>query len=87
MPTHHEQAPSYYEKKVISALYIHGTGIGSEYVHMYKCVHVFIKESRIPSPIQISITASVSHPNMPNHPILSAEQPRNYRQTSKNDHH
>ena len=46
-----------------------------------------IKESRIPSPIQISITASVSHPNMPNHPILSAEQPRNYRQTSKNDHH
>ena len=43
-----------------------------------------IKESRIPSPIQISITASVSHPNMPNHPILSAEQPRNYRQTSKN---
>ena len=46
-----------------------------------------IKESRIPYPVQISITASVSHPNMPNHPILSAEQPRNYRQTSKNDHH
>ena len=42
MPTHHEQAPSYYEKKVISAFYIHGTGIVSEYVHMYKCVHVFI---------------------------------------------
>ena len=29
-------------KKVISAFYIHGTGIVSEYVHMYKCVHVFI---------------------------------------------
>ena len=36
-----------------------------------------IKESRIPSPIQISIIASVSRPNMPNHPILSVEQPRN----------
>lgn len=42
VPTHHEQAPSYYEKKVISALYIHGTGIVYDYVHMYKCVHVFI---------------------------------------------
>ena len=42
VPTHHEQAPSYDEKKVISALYIHGIGIVSEYVHMYKCVHVFI---------------------------------------------
>ena len=42
VPTHHEQAPSYDEKKVISALIIHGTGIVSEYVHMYKCVHVFI---------------------------------------------
>ena len=42
MPTHHEQAPCYDEKKVISAFYIHGTGIVSEYVHMYKCVHVFI---------------------------------------------
>lgn len=30
------------KKKVISAFYIHGTGIVSEYVHMYKCVHVFI---------------------------------------------
>lgn len=42
VPTHHEQAPCYDEKKVISAFYIHGTGIVSEYVHMYKCVHVFI---------------------------------------------
>ena len=42
MPTHHEQAPCYDEKKVISAFYIHGTGIVSEYVHMYKCVHLFI---------------------------------------------
>ena len=36
-----------------------------------------IKESRIPSPIQISIISSVLRPNIPNHPILSVEQPRN----------
>ena len=42
VPTHHEQAPSYYEKKVFSAFNIHGTGIVYDYVHMYKCVHVFI---------------------------------------------
>lgn len=42
MPTHHEQAPCYDEKKVISAFNIHGTGIVYDYVHMYKCVHVFI---------------------------------------------
>ena len=35
------------------------------------------KESRIPSPIQISINSSVLRPNIPNHPILSVEQPRN----------
>ena len=35
------------------------------------------KESRIPSPIQISIIASVLHPNVPNTPILSVEQPQN----------
>lgn len=29
-------------KKVISAFVIHGTGIVSDYVHMYKCVHVLI---------------------------------------------
>ena len=29
-------------KKVISAFVIHRTGIVSDYVHMYKCVHVFI---------------------------------------------
>ena len=32
-------------KKVISAFYIHGTGIVSDYVHMYKCVHVLINTS------------------------------------------
>ena len=32
---------------------------------------ISIKESRIPSPIQISIIASVLRPNVPNHPILS----------------
>ena len=37
----------------------------------------YIKESRIPSPIQISIIASVLHPNVPNTPILSVEQPQN----------
>ena len=37
----------------------------------------FNKESRIPSPIQISIIASVLHPNVPNTPILSVEQPQN----------
>lgn len=42
MPTHHEQAPCYDEKKVFSAFNIHGTGIVYDYVHMYKCVHVFI---------------------------------------------
>ena len=36
-----------------------------------------IKESRISSPIQISINSSVLRPNIPNHPILSVEQPRN----------
>ena len=36
-----------------------------------------IKESRIPSPIQISIIASVLRPNVPNTPILSVDQPRN----------
>lgn len=41
VPTHHEQAPCY-DEKVISAFVIHGTGIVSDYVHMYKCVHVFI---------------------------------------------
>ena len=41
VPTHHEQAPSYYEKKVFSAFNIHGTGIVYDHVHMYKCVHVF----------------------------------------------
>ena len=34
--------PVIMKKKVISAFNIHGTGIGSEYVHMYKCVHVFM---------------------------------------------
>ena len=37
----------------------------------------FNKESRISSPIQISINSSVLRPNIPNHPILSVEQPRN----------
>ena len=37
----------------------------------------WIKESRISSPIQISINSSVLRPNIPNHPILSVEQPRN----------
>ena len=35
------------------------------------------KESRIPSPIQISIIASVLRPNVPNTPILSVDQPPN----------
>ena len=35
------------------------------------------KESRIPSPIQISIIASVLRRNVPNTPILSVEQPQN----------
>lgn len=35
------------------------------------------KESRIPSPIQISIIASVLRPNVPNTPILSVDQPQN----------
>ena len=37
----------------------------------------YIKESRIPSPIQISIIASVLRPNVPNTPILSVDQPQN----------
>ena len=37
----------------------------------------FTKESRIPSPIQISIIASVLRPNVPNTPILSVDQPQN----------
>ena len=37
----------------------------------------FNKESRIPSPIQISIIASVLRPNVPNTPILSVDQPQN----------
>ena len=42
------------------------------------CSQTYInKESRIPSPIQISIIASVLHPNVPNTPILSVEQPQN----------
>ena len=56
VPTHHEQAPSYDEKKVISAFYIHGTGIVSDYVHMYMCVQAFINTSlpslRIIYPLQ-----------------------------------
>ena len=38
---------------------------------------LYIKESRIPSPIQISIIASVLRPNVPNTPILSVDQPQN----------
>ena len=38
---------------------------------------VLNKESRIPSPIQISIIASVLRPNVPNPPILSVDQPQN----------
>ena len=38
---------------------------------------IIIKESRIPSPIQISIIASVLRPNVPNTPILSVDQPPN----------
>ena len=37
----------------------------------------YYKESRIPSPIQISIIASVLRPNVPNTPILSVDQPQN----------
>ena len=37
----------------------------------------YIKESRILSPIQISIIASVLRPNVPNTPILSVDQPPN----------
>ena len=36
-----------------------------------------IKELRIPSPIQISIIASVLRPKVPNTPILSVDQPQN----------
>ena len=36
-----------------------------------------IKESRIPSPIQKSIIASVLRPNVPNTPVLSVDQPQN----------
>ena len=36
-----------------------------------------IKESRILSPIQISIIASVLRPNVPNTPIFSVDQPPN----------
>lgn len=35
------------------------------------------KESRILSPIQISIIASVLRPNVPNTPIFSVDQPPN----------
>ena len=35
------------------------------------------KESRIPSPIQICIIASVLRPNVPSTPILSVDQPQN----------
>ena len=38
---------------------------------------VSIKESRILSPIQISIIASVLRPNVPNTPIFSVDQPPN----------
>ena len=38
---------------------------------------LFIKESRILSPIQISIIASVLRPNVPNTPIFSVDQPPN----------
>ena len=38
---------------------------------------LFIKESRIPSPIQISIITSVLRSNVSNHPILSVDQPQN----------
>ena len=45
------------------------------FVHMIKPLS--IKESRFPSPIQISIIASVLCPNVPNTPILSVDQPQN----------
>ncbi|WP_407402778.1 hypothetical protein [Sodaliphilus sp.] len=37
----------------------------------------WIKESRIPDPIQMGIIASVLRPNVPNLPILSLNQLRN----------
>ena len=40
-------------------------------------IYESIKESRIPSPIQISIIASVLRPNVPNTPVLSVDQPKN----------
>ena len=46
-------------------------GIGTPYPG------TIIKESRILSPIQISIIASVLRPNVPNTPILSVDQPQN----------
>ena len=40
-------------------------------------VSEYNKETRIPSPIQISIIASILRPNVPNTPILSVDQLQN----------
>ena len=55
-----------------SSLTRHGL-LGSRRFHRFSQ----IKESRIPSPIQISIIASVLRRNVPNTPILSVDQPQN----------
>ena len=49
----------------------------ANYIGVPSVRNIIIKESRIPSPIQISIIASVLRPNVPNTPILSVDQPQN----------
>ena len=60
---------------VLGILEVKASLLGAQ--HRYNEQLALIKESRIPSPIQISIIASVLRPNVPNTPILSVDQPQN----------
>ena len=42
VPTHHWQAPSYYEKKFLVRSISMEQALSMYYVHMYICVHVFM---------------------------------------------
>ena len=64
-------------KQYIDINYFQGSGLKHLQKKDFKHYEIIIKESRISSPIQIRINSSVLRPNIPNHPILSVEQPRN----------
>ena len=66
-----------FDRTPLKTVYVVDEYAKTAYQAKYPWNEYEIKESRILSPIQISIFASVLRPNVPNTPVLSVDQPKN----------